>query len=135
MSSISFFCAVCGLGLTAESSLAGGIMECTRCERSTPVPGFPGKPGESGWAGVYPPEILSMNMVFLCNGCNMRMVVDARLEGREIDCPQCEVKVRAPLWSRAKAPAAGRPPRKGRPSLTPEEIGFLSGDFNHSPAQ
>jgi DNA-directed RNA polymerase subunit RPC12/RpoP len=86
---------------------------------------------------VYPPEILSMDIVFLCRGCNARLVVDGRMEGRELDCPKCEARVRIPLWSRrakAKAPAAARTVKKGRPCLTPDEIGFLSGDFNHSPA-
>jgi len=135
MSSISFFCAVCGQALTAEPSFAGEVMECTRCERSVPVPGFPAMPGESGCAAVYAPEILSMDVVFLCRGCNTKLVVDGRLEGRELDCPQCHARVRTPLWSRrATPPAAAATPKKGRPSLTPDEIGFLSGDFNHSPA-
>ena len=119
----------------AEPSFAGEVMECTRCERSVPVPGFPAQPGESGCAAVYPPEILSMDVVFLCGGCNAKLVVDGRLEGRELGCPQCQAPVRAPLWSRREAaPAAAGAPRKGRPNLTPEEIGFLSGDFSRSPA-
>jgi len=135
MSSILFFCAVCGQALTAEPALAGRVMDCTRCERSVPVPGFPAMPGESGCAGVYPPEILSMDVVFLCRGCDTKLVVDGRLEGREFDCPQCQTRVKTPVWSRrAKASKTAGAPRKRRPNLTPDEIGFLSGDFNNSPA-
>jgi DNA-directed RNA polymerase subunit M/transcription elongation factor TFIIS len=136
MSSISFFCAVCGQALTAEPAFAGELMECTRCERSVPVPGFPATARESGCVvGVYPPEILSMDIVFLCWGCNARLVVDARLEGRELDCPQCHALVRAPLWSRREKAGTGPGARRiDRPFLTPDEIGFLSGSLSCSPA-
>jgi len=134
MSSISFFCAVCGQALTAEPALAGEVMECTRCERSVPVPGFPPAPRESGCAAVYSPEILSMDIVFLCRGCNAKLVADGRLEGRELDCPQCHARVRAPLWSR-REPVGTRPGKKiARPTLTPDEIGFLSGSVSRVPA-
>jgi len=135
MSSISFFCAVCGQALTAHSSFAGEVMDCTRCERSVPVPGFPAMPGETGCAPVYPPEILSMDVVFLCRGCNAKLVIDGRLEGRELDCPQCQARVRAPLWSRrALSRPAARTPKNAPPSLTPDEIGFLCGDFSSTRA-
>lgn len=76
-----------------------------------------------------------MDMVFLCRGCNARLVVDGRMEGRQLDCPRCQAPVWAPLWSRrVMAPATAGSPRKGRPNLTPDEIGFLSGEFNHAPA-
>jgi hypothetical protein len=135
MSSILFFCAVCGEALTAERSFAGKVMECTRCQRSVPVPGFPTMRGVSGCTAVYPPEILSIDVIFRCRGCCAKLVVDARLEGREFDCPKCHAPVRAPLWSRpAMASTDAGTPTRGRPLLTPEEIGFLSGDFNPAPA-
>jgi DNA-directed RNA polymerase subunit RPC12/RpoP len=111
-------------------------MECTRCERSVPVPGFPAMRGESGCAAVYSPEILSIDVIFLCRGCNAKLVVDGRMEGRDLDCPQCQARVKMPLWSRrTTAPAAARAPKKARPHLTPDEIGFLTGVFQHSAAQ
>ena len=135
MSSIPFFCAVCGQALTAEPALAGAVMECTRCERSVPVPGFPPTPRESGCVAVYAPEILSMDIVFLCRGCNAKLVADGRLEGRELVCPECHARVRAPVWSRReKAGTHTGAPRIDRPTLTPDEIGFLSGSFSPLPA-
>jgi DNA-directed RNA polymerase subunit RPC12/RpoP len=135
MSSISFFCAVCGEALRAHSSFAGRVQECTRCERVVPVPGFPAVPGLSGCTSVYPPDVLSMDLVFLCAACNVRLVVDARWEGRQLECPQCQAPVRVPWWSRrGMAPAKEALPlrraaRRG-PALTPEEISFLGADLS-----
>jgi DNA-directed RNA polymerase subunit RPC12/RpoP len=130
MSSISFYCAVCGQALIAEPSFAGEVMECARCRRWVPVPGYPRSRGVSGCAAVYPPEILRIDVVFPCQGCNARLEVDGRLEGRELVCPRCHAAVRAPLWSRSPTTAAAdaRTPKKAPPALTPEEIEFLSSD-------
>jgi DNA-directed RNA polymerase subunit RPC12/RpoP len=133
MSSILFFCAVCGEALSAELSFAGEIMDCSRCGRSVPVPGFLMMRGGQGCAAVYPPEVLSVDVIFLCRRCGSKLVVDGRMEGREFDCPECDAPVKAPIWSRpAREPTNGRTPGKERPILTPEEIGFLSGESNHS---
>jgi DNA-directed RNA polymerase subunit M/transcription elongation factor TFIIS len=132
MSKVSFFCAVCGEALSVDAAFAGEVVECDRCARWVPVPGFPGQSPLSGCASVYPPKILAMEVIFLCPSCNVRMIVDARWEGREVDCPKCEAVARVPWWSRYEATTpARRESLAGRaPALSAEEIGFLSGELS-----
>jgi hypothetical protein len=126
MAHIPFFCAVCGASLSAELSLAGGVSECAQCERRVPVPGYPSRGRESGCAPVFPPEILEMDMTFLCPECDVRLVVDARMEGLDVSCPRCETWVRAPRWSGLAAVGEEVAPEPVAPTLTPEEVEFLS---------
>jgi DNA-directed RNA polymerase subunit RPC12/RpoP len=126
MAHIPFFCAVCGASLRADLSLAGGVLPCVKCERSVPVPGFPLGSPLSGCVPVFPPEILEMDMTFLCVGCDTRLVVDARMEGRDLECPRCQVSVRAPRWSGLGDIAAAVEANPGASHLSPEEVQFLS---------
>jgi transcription elongation factor Elf1 len=126
MAHIPFFCAVCGASLSADLSLAGGVCECAQCERRVPVPGFPGVGQESGCPPVFPPEILEMDMTFLCPTCDIRLVVDARMEGRDLPCPRCETWVRAPRWSGPPEMEDEALPEPAAPTLTAEEVDFLS---------
>jgi DNA-directed RNA polymerase subunit RPC12/RpoP len=138
MSAISFFCVVCGHAMRADFSLAGAVVECERCERSVPVPGYPKTHGEAVCAAAFAPEILSMDVNFLCGACQVRLVADARWEGKEFDCPKCQQRVRVPWWSRrggssmpglAIARAYESPEA---PVLTAEEIHFLTGALGAS---
>jgi hypothetical protein len=131
MSAISFFCVVCGHAMTADFSLAGAVVECDCCERSVPVPGYPKSHAEPVCSPVYATEILSMDVNFLCGACNVRLVADARWEGREFDCPKCQQRVRVPWWSRRGSAMPGLAIARGHvelaaPALTAEEIHFLS---------
>src|SRR5215212_2137360 len=118
MSSVSFYCAVCGEALKAPASHAGSVTACSRCSRSVPVPGFPAQSG-FGFPPVYPPEILSMDVTFACRGCKTHLVVDARWEGHEVDCPRCDCGITVPLWS-GRAVDDSPPARAPKVTLTAE---------------
>lgn len=130
MSTVSFYCVICGKGLSAPAAYAGSVYECAGCSHSVPVPGFPGRSGVTSLP-AYPPGILAMDLTFPCDGCDARLVVDARWEGHEVDCPRCKTAVVVPQWSgHETAPSAA--PAAGGVRLTAEEIGFLSDDFNQA---
>jgi DNA-directed RNA polymerase subunit M/transcription elongation factor TFIIS len=130
MSNISFFCAVCGQALSVDAAFAGEVAECTRCTRWVPVPGFPGKPPLSGCTSVYPPDILYMDVIFFCPGCERRLKVDARWEGRSLECPKCTRTVTVPWWSRRAKTAAPESRAVGQPVLSSAEIDFLSSELS-----
>jgi DNA-directed RNA polymerase subunit RPC12/RpoP len=80
---------------------------------------------------AFPPEILAVEVKFLCTSCQSRLGADARWQGRGVLCPVCGDKTRVPLWSNipgwsptpetsqgAKAPLTVK--------LSSEEIAFLS---------
>ena len=138
MSTISFFCAVCGEALTAETSFAGEVVDCTRCERIGARARFSGDAGRIGLRG----GVCSGDLEHERGLPVPRMQREAgrrwtagRTGSRLPAMPGASEDPR--FWSRgAKPPAAanGGAPREGRASLTPEEIGFLSGEFDASPA-
>ena len=86
-----------------------------------------------GCVTVFPPEILAVEVKFLCTSCQSRLGADARWEGRGVTCPVCGDKTHVPRWSNVSqwpraadvAPGAKTP---GIPdaSLSSEEIEFLS---------
>lgn len=124
MADIHFFCALCGRGITLSAKHAGELVECDGCQRVVPVPGFaPPKGGLRDWLPALPPEILAVEIKFLCGGCGAKLRIDARWEGRRLKCPLCSTEGRVPTWSRewnAKTDLM--------PALSPEEIAWLSGD-------
>jgi DNA-directed RNA polymerase subunit M/transcription elongation factor TFIIS len=128
-SPIHFFCAVCGNSLIVAAKFGGSVCECPACERTVPVPGELGGIGaERRWLPVFGPEILSLEVKFVCGGCDRALMVDARREGERVDCPKCGAECRVPAWSGATlrrseegallAPSASK--------LSQEEIEFLS---------
>jgi hypothetical protein len=131
MSIVSFYCVICGKGLSAPAAYAGSVYECSGCSHSVPVPGFPGRGGFTSLPS-YAAGILTMDLTFSCEGCEARLVVDARWEGHEVDCPRCKTAVVVPRWSGAEASPATAAPAASGVRLTAEEIGFLSGEFNQA---
>ena len=126
---IEFFCAICGQALTAESHFAGSVISCPTCHRSVPVPGRLAwsDPGAS-WYPAFSPEILSVEVTFVCPKCNNALIADARWSGEPFTCPLCETNWEVPDWTRARM----RPPDPDAPAmvkpveLSAEEIEFLS---------
>lgn len=89
-------------------------------------------PGPStGCVPVFAPEILVVEVKFLCTSCQSRLGADARWEGRGVICPVCGDKTRVPRWSSVPAwpltpEKAGEKQAAGSVRLSPEEIAFLS---------
>lgn len=69
-----------------------------------------------------------MDITFLCVVCETRLVVDARMEGRDLPCPRCRAHVRVPNWSAPTESEAEAEGASAAPRLTPEEVQFLSND-------
>ena len=126
MSDFHFFCAICGEAMSAPPRAGGGLRECPSCLRVVPIPGYPTTPGgSSGCLGLYQPEILTVVMKFLCPGCEAKMSIDVRWEGKLSECPHCHLAFHVPMLS---GPKIVEPPaRAALSSLSTEEIAFLSG--------
>jgi len=67
--------------------------------------------------GVLPAGVLALEVKFRCGGCSCKLQIDARYEGRSVECPECRHEARVPIWSRRLAPP-------GR--LIAAEIDFLT---------
>ena len=123
MDPFCFHCAICGNSLQITSNFADGVMECPKCLRVVPIPSPLHFPHENvGSLPVLPRGILAVDIKILCETCDTKIRLDARLEGYEIQCPKCATVMRVPMWSR---PAAAV--RAQVSALSPEEIDFLSG--------
>ena len=140
MSSIRFFCVICGTALHASPESQGDVTECSSCARQVPVPRLVNLPGRAtGCLPAFPPEVLELAVKFLCTHCGRRLRVDARWEGREIVCPVCNGKTAVPRWSRA--PTSGETPVRATrapvdlnaATLSIEEIDFLRGPGTSNP--
>ena len=128
MEEIHFFCSICGESLCARSKSAGGLCDCPRCLRVIPIPGFPARPGQSAEsAAVYSPRILGIELKFLCEICQSKIRVDARLRGRMHECPVCHGSTSVPSWGGALPPAGAEFATVPGPQvrLTQEECEFL----------
>lgn len=126
MDEIHFYCTICGESLCALSENAGGLCDCPRCLRVIPIPGYPARPGPpADGAAVFSPDILEIEIKFLCGGCGNKIRVDARRQGQTLECPICEEPTRVPEWGGARPPAEpGAVAAKVR--LSAEECEFLS---------
>jgi DNA-directed RNA polymerase subunit RPC12/RpoP len=100
MPTIRFFCVICGTTLTAPADSPKNIVECPSCSRCVPVPRPVGLTGRlTRCAPVFPPDVLELEVKFLCAFCNNRLRADARWEGRSVICPVCSEKTGVPRWS------------------------------------
>jgi len=84
-------------------------------------------------AVVFPPEVLAMEVKFLCTSCKSRLGADARWEGRGVICPVCGDRTRVPRWSActlgprmADGAESAKTMRFSDAKLSSEEIAFLS---------
>ena len=99
MSRLLFYCAVCGHSLIVGEEHAGSLAECPSCERLVPVPGWrPERRAGAGCLGALAPNLLGVDVKFLCPGCRAKLKVDARWGGRTLSCPQCKAEVCVPQW-------------------------------------
>jgi hypothetical protein len=116
---------------------AGLMTVCTGCARTIRVPIDPLPLSELPAQGAaYSPEILSIDIRFLCPACGSKLKIDARAAGTEAACVCCGKKIRAPLlpyWARrADKPlppnqAAERAPTATQGAvLTAKEIDFMT---------
>lgn len=130
MADIDFYCAICGQNLQVNGELGGELVECPACFRKVPVPGLRAPEEDMAeFLKVFPPEVLAVEIKFLCHRCHAKLRIDARWEGREHRCPACRVTVRVPLWSRRESdPAAASSGSETRGVLTADEIAFLSSE-------
>ena len=123
MDDLHFHCVICGNSLTIASVLADGVMECPSCQRVVPIPSPLNFPHENVNAlPALPRGILAVDIKILCEKCDTKIRLDARLEGYEIRCPNCATEFRVPKWSPPKVVAHAR-----ASALSAEEIAFLSG--------
>jgi DNA-directed RNA polymerase subunit RPC12/RpoP len=124
MTEVRFHCAICGTALTASADAAGAVEECRACGRQVPVPSLIHlNGGSAGCAPLFPEEILGVELKFRCTRCATKLRIDVRWEGREVPCPNCNLRLKVPRWSQPRAET--RAPSNAR--LSPEEIEFLSG--------
>ena len=127
MSTVDFFCAICGTAMTAQSASDRSLAECPRCSHVVPVPAAVNVLAElSDPLGILPPGVLSLELKFKCRSCGCKMQIDARWEGHSVDCAKCKRRVEIPYWSR-KAPGKGQ--------LSAAEIDFLTGGLEMENSQ
>ena len=131
MEEIHFYCTICGVSLSAPPKSAGGFCDCPRCLRVLSIPGFPARPGQSvEQAAVFSPQILEIEIKFLCDCCGNKIRVDARLQGMTRDCPVCAQPVKVPEWG-GSLPTVPTHPARTMVRLTAEECEFLSTPMKH----
>jgi hypothetical protein len=91
-------------------------------------------------APFFPPQVLGLEVKFLCTVCQSRLGADVRWEGRGVICPVCGDRTRVPRctgavrWPRP-ADMAQNPKAKAISDvkLSSEEIAFLSEPASTSP--
>lgn len=140
MSSIQFYCVLCGSALEVPRDAQHDLMKCEACSRNVPVPRRAKGVGNfKCYPHVFPPEVLELLVKFQCSGCGAKLYADARCEGRDVVCADCGVHTRIPIWSNVPdGPKFLDPEKIGRrqvtntarreaPVLSPEEVEFLRG--------
>jgi hypothetical protein len=77
---------------------------------------------------LLPPNILGIEIKFLCIHCDTKLMVDFRWQGRTLDCPKCQRMTQVPRF--AMPPPIGGPngnaPSPPERRLSPGELAFLS---------
>ena len=135
MTTIRFFCIICGTVLEGATDSRADVMICKSCAHHVPVPRLADIPcGKDGCGPVFPPGVLELSVKFLCASCQTPLRADARWEGRTFTCPVCSDKVMVPQWSRVARWPQSSDAESGVPKpMTPEvvklsadEIEFLS---------
>ena len=132
MPTIRFFCVICGTALKGNTDSPNGVVECHSCARHVPVPMLAEAPGPAvGCVPAFPPEILAVEVKFLCTSCKSRLGADAHWEGRGVICPVYGDTTRVPRWSGGSQwpltpESANGTKLPGAVKLSPEEIEFLS---------
>lgn len=100
MPNTRFFCVICGKALSLPSRFARSTTECPSCFRVVPVPALIHVAGESaGCVAAFAPDVLQIEVTFLCGKCEARLATDARWEERTLSCPVCNALTAVPRWS------------------------------------
>ena len=147
MSTVHFYCVLCGTALETSSESQHDLLKCRGCARNVPVPRRADATGDfRRYAHVFPPDVLELLVKFQCTACGAVLYADARCEGREVVCSSCRVRTGIPCWSNlldgprfAEAGAitrmrSNRSAARGEaPMLSPEEIEFLRGPRSDKP--
>jgi DNA-directed RNA polymerase subunit RPC12/RpoP len=141
MSTVPFYCVLCGAALQISSDSRYDLVKCACCSRYVPAPRLMDGPANSAYPPVFPPGVLELLVKFECTACGSVLHADARCEGRDARCPSCRARTGIPRWSNAPGwpfPADAdeqtrtRPPqapdRAAVPALSVEEIDFLRGE-------
>ncbi len=78
--------------------------------------------------GELPPEILGIEIKFLCKHCETKLMIDYRWQARTVDCPGCNRLIQVPRCSFPElAAGAASGDEQGTGSrLSAEELAFLS---------
>ena len=148
MPAVHFYCILCGAALQTSSDSGYNLMQCDHCSRHVPVPKPVSGLGDfTRYAPVFPPEVLELLVKFQCAACDRVLYVDARYEGREVACPDCDARTGVPRWSdvpswphpsemSGKTRLRTTPSRSAMkaPTLSEEEIDFLRGEESNKPA-
>ena len=128
-----FSCVTCGTALSQTTDAPTGGSQCRSCAFTFSVPNFTSM-------SVFPPEVLALEVKFLCTSCQSRLGADARWEGRGVICPVCGDKTRVPLWSSIlprppapDVPGSGKAMAFSDTTLSTDEIAFLSEPAPASP--
>lgn len=79
---------------------------------------------------MFSPHILEIEIKFLCDCCENKIRVDARLQGTMRDCPVCAHPTKVPEWG-GSLPAMPAHPARPVVRLTAEECEFLSTPMKH----
>lgn len=128
---VTFHCVYCGSRLQVGAEHCGKVSECPHCLRRTPVPDTTRSSNGMRAAYIYPPEVIALEIVFLCPQCGTRLRIDARDAGTIALCPPCNGRIRVPdipLFVGADLnPGEDRMPLVvSSARLTSQEIEFLS---------
>lgn len=127
--SIDFFCALCGSSLAVSRALQGNVVQCPACSRAIPVPGRLNRHAPTAeYFPLFSPDILSVEMTFVCPGCRRSLGADARYEGAPFSCPACARAGTVPTWSGFVASDLVAKPQTPAVILTAEELEFLIGE-------
>ena len=133
MPTIQFFCVICGTALHGKTDAHDDVIECHSCAHQVPVPRLVKMPGRlAGCAAVFPPDVLALEVKFLCTACQSPLRADARWEGRGVICPVCGDKTGVPHWSEFTQ-RTRTADFSGTAKLSSEEIEFLSQSVPASP--
>ncbi len=117
---LQFYCIICGSALTSEAATDRRLMDCPTCKHTVPIPAPLDVIEESGATmDGFPPGVLSLEVRFLCSGCRCKIQIDARWEGRVVNCPKCQRPASVPRWSRR--------PGISTVTLSPAEVDYLTG--------
>jgi len=147
MSTVHFYCVLCGSALETSSDSRHDLLKCHACSRNVPIPRRTNGAGDfKSYPHVFPPEVLELLVKFPCAVCGTALYADARCEGREVVCSSCGVRTGIPRWSNspdeprfaeagaiARMRSANSPARAEAPMLSAEEIDFLRGTRSRKP--